>query len=76
MEEELEEKGRKIFSELEPSLIGYYKNQYVAIEVESREYFIAPSLVEAIKDAKAHFPDKKFYTARVGIPKGVVGEFY
>ena len=74
-EEELIEKGKEIFNKLEPSLLGYYPNQYIAIEVESREYFISNTLVQAIKDASTRFPDKEFYTARIGVPKGVIGEF-
>lgn len=58
--------GKKIYSELEPTLVATSSGQYVSIEPISGEYFIAPSMGVAIGKAKARYPDRAFYTVAIG----------
>jgi hypothetical protein len=55
---------QRLQSELEPA----HQGDIVAIEVESGEYFLGKSVVEAIKKARTRHPDKLFYLVRVGFP--------
>ena len=69
-EEELEEKGKAIFKELEKTLLSYYIGQYCVIHVPSKEYFVNPHLVEALRQASSKYSDKQFYSVKIG-EKGV-----
>lgn len=58
--EELYQKELK--SKLEPKENG----KYVAIEVESKEYFVKETKEEALDEAQKVFPDKIFFVRRIG----------
>ncbi len=49
---------------LEPDHIG----EVVAIDVVSGDYFIGHTLPEAAEKAKAHYPERLFYFAKIGYP--------
>ncbi|MBM3239143.1 hypothetical protein FJZ31_22850 [Candidatus Poribacteria bacterium] len=55
---------RKLRNKLEPE----YRGQIVAIEIDSEDYFLGASFVEAVKKAKKKYPDKLFYFVKVGFP--------
>lgn len=40
--------------------------EFVAIEPESRQSFVAPTFVEAALAAKAAFPERKSFVIRIG----------
>jgi hypothetical protein len=66
---DFERLGKQIYDErlkkiLEPS----YKGKIVAIEVDSGDYFLGDTVVEAIKKAEEKYPDELFYLVRVGFP--------
>ncbi len=70
----LEVKGERIYRTrlkalLEPAHIG----EFVAIEVESGDYFVGPTLGAALAKASKKYPDKRFHIVRVGYP--VVASF-
>lgn len=66
---EITKKGQKIYDEkLKDSLEPESNGKFVVIEVESEEYFVEESLERALEKAKEKFPDKVFYSARVGYP--------
>lgn len=44
---------------------------FVAIEPDSRESFVAPTFIEAAMAAKAAHPDKKSFVIRVGYEAAV-----
>ena len=69
-EEELVEKGREIYKTLEPRLVPFYKGQYCIIHVPSKEYFVNSSLSEALRQASTKYPDRQFYSIKIG-EKGV-----
>ena len=55
---------QRLKGQLEPA----HEGQIVAIEVESGDYFIGQSVVEAARKARAKHPDKLFYFVRIGFP--------
>ena len=61
------ERGQKIYDEklkaiLEPSNNG----KFVAIEIETGDYFVADTLLEALQRAKEKYPTKVLHTVRIG----------
>lgn len=67
--QEIEKKGKEIYEtqfkeKLEPEKNG----RYLVLEVESGEYFLNDFLDEALKEAKRKFPNKIFYSLRIGYP--------
>lgn len=59
-------KGKEQYETLKPSIEKRYYGQYIVIEPISHEYFISPRLATALRDAKDRFPDREFYSARIG----------
>ncbi len=67
--EQIAARGEKIYAEkLKPLLEPKENGKFVAIEVESEDYFIGMSILEAIDLAKKKYPTKLFHTVRVGYP--------
>lgn len=67
--EELGEKGQKIYDEiLKPLLEPGHKGEIVAIEVESGDYFLGESVLEATGKGREKYPNKVFYAVRIGYP--------
>jgi hypothetical protein len=63
----LGEEGERIYHEkLKPILEPKYKGKIVAIEVDSEDYFIGDTVVEAGTKAKERYPDKIFHFIRIG----------
>ncbi len=65
--EQVAELGEKIYLEklksiLEPNDTG----RFVAIEVESGDYFVGSSIIEAIEKARTLHPDKLMHTIKIG----------
>ena len=60
------EKGREIFKKISEELERDYHGKFVAIEVDSGNYFMGDTSIEADKKAKKKYPDKVFYLGRVG----------
>jgi hypothetical protein len=63
----LGEEGERIYYEkLKPILEPKYKGKIIAIEVDSGDYFIGDSVIEAGDKAKQKYPDKIFHFMRIG----------
>lgn len=61
------EKGQRIYEEkLKGKLEPEHKGKIVALEVETGDYFLGDSVIEAVNRAKEKYPDKIFFIARVG----------
>lgn len=59
--------GEEIYSDkLKRKLLPRDKGKYAAIDIESEDYFIGNTLLEAIKNAKEKYPNKKFHLVRIG----------
>lgn len=59
--------GEEIYSsKLKEKFPPRDKGRYAAIDIESEDYFVGNTLLEAIKKAKEKYPDKKFHLVRIG----------
>ncbi len=58
--------GKAQYDILKPAIEKKYYGQYIVIEPISHEYFISPRLADALREAKNKFPDREFYSARIG----------
>ena len=67
MQSELMDRARRIYRErLKGVLEPDHKGKILAVEVESGDYFLGRSEVEAYEEAIKKHPDKKFAFLRVG----------
>ena len=66
--------GKRVFAEIEDMLIAQYPNQYVAIEPTSGQYYVDKNMGVAIAKGKAIYPNRSFYTVRIGAPIHVPGK--
>lgn len=70
----LEARGERIYrTKLKTLLEPRHTGEFVAIEVESGDYFVGPTIGTALAKASKKYPDKCFYIMRVGYP--VVASF-
>ena len=63
---EIGEKGREIFRKISKELEKDYFGKFVAIEVDSGDYFIGDTSIEANTKAREKYPSKVFYLGRIG----------
>ena len=59
-------KGKEQYDQLKPVIEKKYYGQYIVIEPISHEYFINPRLADALREAKNRYPDREFYSSRIG----------
>ena len=65
----LSEKAKRFYDEqLKAELEPRENGKFIAIEPDSRKYFLAKTAVEAIEEGRAVLPGKMFFLARVGYP--------
>ena len=66
-------KGRKIYAErLKQNLETSFHGQFVAIEVDSGDYFLGSTPLEAIEKGKLKYPDKVFHVMKVGYKAAIL----
>lgn len=66
--EEFGSKGEEIYKLIKPQLEPEHKGEIAAIEVESGDYFLGETVMEAGRKAKEKYPHKVFYFVRIGYP--------
>ena len=54
------------YQRLRPTVEAKYPGQFIVIDPISKEYWIAPFLAEAFRMAKNAYPDKLFYSFKIG----------
>jgi hypothetical protein len=65
--EEITKKGEEIyFNELENELEKEHSGEYLVLEVESKEQFIKPNLLDALDEARKKHSNKVFYIVQIG----------
>lgn len=65
--EQVAEKGQQIYKDkLKAILEPKDRGKFVIIEVESGDYFVADSMIDALSKAKEKYPNKVFHTIKVG----------
>ncbi len=68
----LEAEGERLYrTRLRRLLEKTHHGQYVAIEVESGDYFVGKTMGEALAAAEQKYPHKRFYFIRIGYPAAV-----
>lgn len=60
------EEAQRIYQQLRFQFEKKYPGQYIAIDPISKEYFINPRLGAALQAASGRFPDRTFYTHKIG----------
>ncbi|CAD6492952.1 MAG: hypothetical protein CHKLHMKO_00381 [Candidatus Argoarchaeum ethanivorans] len=60
------EKGRELFKKISDELQRDYRGKFVAIDVDSGDYFVGDTSVDAGKKARGTYPGKVFYLGRIG----------
>jgi len=63
---EIASKGKALFQKLDPALREKYHGKFIAIEVDSGDYFIGERGIDASMQGKEKYPDKLFYVGRIG----------
>lgn len=58
--------GEVIYRRLKPKLLSQAKNKFAAIDVETEDFFLGNSLIEAFQKAKKERPSHKFHFVRIG----------
>jgi hypothetical protein len=64
----ISKKGQQIFEALDPELSKTHRGQFVVIEVDSGDYFIGKTEMEANQKAREKHPGKVFFLGRIGYP--------
>lgn len=65
--QELTRKGEEIYQqEFKENLEQVHNGEYVAIEVESKQYYVGTTKEEAVAKAKKEYPNKIFFVRRIG----------
>ena len=60
------EKGKKIYEKIKDKLEPVHRGEFVAIEVDTGDYFMGKDLIEADRKARVKYPDAVFFLARIG----------
>ncbi len=61
------EAARRVYeAELKTELESRHRDEYVAIEPESKSHFLGKTFLEAAMAAKSAFPDRKSFVIRIG----------
>lgn len=63
---EIAQKGQKVFESLTQELEKQHFGQFIAIEVDSGEYFIGDTGIKATRKAQTRFPGKIFFLGKIG----------
>lgn len=63
---EISVKGQKILESLPETLKGEKKGKLIVIEVDTGDYFIGETPIEATKKAKEKYPEKIFFQGKIG----------
>ncbi|OGZ69524.1 MAG: hypothetical protein A3D44_03880 [Candidatus Staskawiczbacteria bacterium RIFCSPHIGHO2_02_FULL_42_22] len=60
------DKGKRIYKKIKSKYQPQYNGKFLAIEVDSKDVFLADSSVEAVETAKKKYPRKVFYVVKIG----------
>jgi hypothetical protein len=60
------EAARPIFESIQASLLPEFANSFVSIEPESKDYFIGPTISDAVASARKKHPGRLVHTFRLG----------
>ncbi|MFQ5794299.1 MAG: hypothetical protein ACE5JP_04525 [Candidatus Bipolaricaulia bacterium] len=63
---EISKKGQRILEAIPKELAEEHFGQFITIEVDSGDYFMGDTAIEATQKARAKHPDKIFFLGRIG----------
>lgn len=63
---EVARKGKAIYEKIREKMEAEHKGEVVAIEVESGDYFLGKSALDAVKRGREKHPDGLYYAIRIG----------
>ena len=63
---EISVKGQRILDSLSEKVVEEHFGQFIAIEVDSGDYFIGDTAIEATQKARGKYSDKIFFLGRIG----------
>jgi len=66
--EEFSKKSEDFYNEIRDKLETNYKDKYIALDFETKEYWFGDIPSDALLKAKKKYPDKIFYLIQVGSP--------
>lgn len=66
--EDFSRKSEAYYKEIKNDLETKHKGKYVALDFESKQYWIGDTATDALTRAKEKFPNKLFYLLQVGSP--------
>ncbi|MBS3151084.1 hypothetical protein J4443_01750 [Candidatus Woesearchaeota archaeon] len=58
--------ANQVFSEIDKELSKKYRGKIVAIDIDTKDYFIGDSALDAYKKAEKKYPNKQFVFKRIG----------
>lgn len=61
-------RAKAIYETIKEKFPPQHKGKIVAIEVDSGEYFVGATILEATQTARIKHPDKMFHFFRLGFP--------
>lgn len=65
--EEIARQAKEFYeTELRQALEAEHRDEFIAIEPISRTYYLGHTMVEATRQARALYPDRRSYLMRVG----------
>ncbi len=59
-------KGEAIYEKIREKMEAEHKGEALAIEVESGDYFLGKSALDAVKRGREKHPDGLYYAVRIG----------
>ncbi|MEK7658780.1 MAG: hypothetical protein AAB352_02830 [Patescibacteria group bacterium] len=64
--EKIAKEGTKIYEEIKSKYIQQNTGKYLAIEIDSKDVFLADNAAEAVQAAKKVHPNKIFFVVKIG----------
>ena len=69
--ERIGNEGQKIYNKIRSNYEPVHNGKFLAIEVDSKEAYMAEDSIAAVKKAQKVHPDKKFYVVKIGFDAAV-----
>jgi len=63
---QISKQGKDLLQKLDRELRDQHHGMFIAIEVDSGDYFIGETMIDADTQARAKHPGKVFYVGRIG----------
>ncbi len=59
-------RGKEIYKRIKNKLEPEHKGEFIAIEIDTGDYFVGKDPIEADEKAREKYPDAVFFLARIG----------